>query len=87
MVLTCPLLLLAGKLLHRRLQLVELEVVDVVSLVLVHQELSELQVVVTLVQDLLLEILLFEFLGLLLVVLLLWSEYALAQSVSHIILY
>lgn len=87
MVLTCPLLLLAGKLLYRRLQLVELEVVDVVSLVLVHQELSELQVVVTLVQDLLLEILLFEFLGLLLVVLLLWSEYALAQSVSHIILY
>lgn len=75
-------LVLINELLNCRLQLMKFKIVNIVSLVLIHKKLGKFEMVVSLVQNLLLQVLLFEFLGLLLVILLGRVEHALAQLVA-----
>ena len=66
----------------------KLEIVNVVSPILIHEKLGKFQMIVALMQNLLLQILLFEFLSLLLIILTsrLVVEHALAHLVAPLVL-
>ena len=64
------------------------EIINVVSLILIHEKLGKFQMIIALMQYLLLQILLFEFLSLLLIILTgsLVVEHALAHLVAPLVL-